>query len=65
MKLSMDIVSEETANVWSRMCGLNIKVKEKLNGIYRTQPEMLILKKQYEKKNDESKSYPTNSIEGR
>ena len=48
VKLSVDLVSDQTATVWSRMCGRNITVREKLVGIYRTQPEMLCLKRKYE-----------------
>ena len=48
VKLSVDLVSEDTAHVWSQMAGRDIKVREKLLGIYRTQPEMLSLKRHFE-----------------
>ena len=64
VKLSVDLVTEDTASVWSQMCGQNIKVKEKLLGIYRTQPEMLCLKRKYEEQMKKAEVSKTASLQG-
>ena len=64
MKLSVDLVTEDTASVWSQMCGRDIKVREKLLGIYRTQPEMLCLKRLYEERQRKALVSKTASLQG-
>ena len=48
LKSSVDMVSRNTAEVWSEMVGRDVRVREKLVGVYRTQAEMLALRRQYE-----------------
>ena len=48
LKLSVDMVTKNTAEIWSEMTGRDVTIKEKLVGVYRTQAEMLALRRQYE-----------------
>ena len=48
LKLSVDMVTKNTAEIWSEMAGRDVRIKEKLVGVYRTQAEMLALRRQYE-----------------
>ena len=64
VKLSVDLVTADTASVWSQLWGWDIKVREKLLGIYRTQPEMLYLKKHYEDRQRKPVISKTASLQG-
>ena len=41
LKLTIDLVTEDTAKVWSMMVNRDVKIKEKLAGVFLTQNEML------------------------
>ena len=54
LKLSVDMVTKNTAEIWSEMAGRDVTIKEKLVGVHRTQAEMLALRRQYEDKRKKS-----------
>ena len=48
LKLTIDLVTDDTAKVWSMMVNRDVKIREKLAGVFRTQNEMLTLRRDYE-----------------
>ena len=50
LKLSVDLVTDDTAEVWSEMANRDVKIREKLVGVFRTQNEMLALRREFENK---------------
>ena len=46
----MDLVTDDTAKVWSMMANRDVKIREKLAGVFRTQNEMLALRRDFENK---------------
>ena len=46
----MDLVTDDTAKVWSEMANRDVKIREKLVGVFRTQNEMLALRRDFENK---------------
>ena len=63
LKLSIDLVTEDTAKVWSMMVNRDVKIKEKLAGVFLTQNEMLALKKDYDKRKSALIGVSTNSVQ--
>ena len=54
LQLSVDMVTKNTVEIWSEMAGRDVRIKEKLVGVYRTQAEMLALRRQYENRRKKS-----------
>ena len=54
LKLSVDLVTNDTAEIWSDMANRDVTIKEKLVGVFRTQNEMLALRREYENKRRKS-----------
>ena len=63
LKLSIDLVSEDTATLWSMMVQRDVKIREKMAGIFLTQNEMIALKKDYEKHNATLRGVSTKSVQ--
>ena len=63
LKLSIDLVSEDTATLWSMMVQRDVKIREKMAGIFLTQNEMMALKKDYERHNATLRGVSTKSVQ--